>query len=366
MTRDSKNAPVRMVEGSLSRVELSKRLDQLPRRRLANLPTPLQETPRLSEALGGPRLFIKRDDLTGLAFGGNKVRQMEFFIGDALAKGADVLIGGGAYAQSNHSRICAAAARAAGIKPVIVVRPATEELGNVGESESGNALLTQLLSDDIRVAPELTLATRDRLKELEARRQVFDVIATEYKDRGSTPYVLLGTSIGLGTMGYVAAALELQDQFKQINIEPNWVVVTSLGVTQAGLELASRLLGFSWRVAGMAYMPVGGTGSETVSKLIGDAAGLLGLDFGVDAADIVNFDDEAGPAYGVPSERSAGMLRTAARLEALIFDPVYSAKGLAGLSGAIERRFFAKNDTVVFVHTGGLPALFAYGSAPTA
>jgi 1-aminocyclopropane-1-carboxylate deaminase/D-cysteine desulfhydrase-like pyridoxal-dependent ACC family enzyme len=290
---------------------------------------------------------------------------MEFFIGDALAKGSDVLIGGGAYAQSNHARICAAASRAAGISPVIVVRPATEELGNVGDAVGGNALLTRLLCDDIRVAPELTLATRDRLKELEARRQVFDSIAEEYRQRGSNPYVLLGTSIGLGVMGYVAAALELQDQFTQSGIEPDWVVVTSLGVTQAGLELVARLLGFSWRVAGMAYMPVENTGAATVSKLIGDAAELLGLNFSVDPADVVNFDVDAGPAYGAPSERSTSVLQSAARLEALMFDPVYSAKGLAGLSGAIERGVFTTEDTVVFVHTGGLPALFAQGSMPS-
>jgi 1-aminocyclopropane-1-carboxylate deaminase/D-cysteine desulfhydrase-like pyridoxal-dependent ACC family enzyme len=366
MSGDSHTAPEWIAEGSLRRDQLEKRLNRLPRHQLATLPTPLQEFPRLSDALGGPRLFVKRDDLTGLAFGGNKVRQMEFFIGDALSKGADVLIGGGAYAQSNHARICAAASRAAGIKPVIVVRPATEELGNVGNSESGNALLTRLLCDDVRVAPELTVATRDRLKELEARRQVFDAIATEYSERGSTPYVLLGTSIGLGVMGYVTAALELQDQFTQSSIQPDWVVVTSLGVTQAGLELASRLLGFTWRVAGMAYMPVAGTGAATVSKLIGDAAELLGLNFGVDPVDIVNFDDDAGPAYGAPSERSDRVLQAAARLEALMFDPVYSAKGLAGLSGAIDRGFFGKNETVVFVHTGGLPSLFAYPLAPTA
>jgi D-cysteine desulfhydrase len=345
----------------LSRAELAERLDGVPRYGLATLPTPLQRMERLSTALGGPALLVKRDDLTGLAFGGNKVRQMEYFIGDALAQGADVFIGGGAYAQSNHARICAAGARAAGLEPVIVVRPATPELGRVGLAGQGNALITAMLCDDVRLAPELEHASRDRLAEVAARRAVFTVVADEYAARGARPYVLIGSSSGLGALGYVAAALELQAQFEAEGIDPDFVVVTSLGATQAGLELAARALGLSWSVVGMAYMPVAGTGSSTVARLLEEAASLLKIDLTADHREIVNLDEDAGPGYGVPSRRSADMARTVARCEGLLLDPVYSAKGMAGLAGAIERGRFRPEHTVVFIHTGGQPAMFAYG-----
>lgn len=348
-------------KASLTRSELEERLARLPRFQLATLPTPLQPMERLSAALGGPLLITKRDDLTGLAFGGNKVRQMEFFIGDAVAKGADVFIGGGGYAQSNHARICAAGARAAGLKPVIVVRPATEELGLVGADDQGNALLVRHFCDDVRVEAELTHVSRDRFAEVQARTSVFHRVADEYRQRGASPYVLLGSSIGLGAMGYVAAALELQDQFEREGIAPDYVAVTSLGVTQAGLELAVRLLGLPWRVIGLAYMPVGGKGSATVARLGTEAAALLDVELAIDPEDVVNLDEEAGPSYGMPSVASVEVSRNVARLEALLLDPVYTAKGLAGLVGAIRRGMLTREHTVVFVHTGGLPAMFAYG-----
>jgi 1-aminocyclopropane-1-carboxylate deaminase/D-cysteine desulfhydrase-like pyridoxal-dependent ACC family enzyme len=345
----------------ISRAELAGRLDGLPRFSLATVPTPLQPMKRLSALLGGPRLLVKRDDLTGLAFGGNKVRQMEYFIGDALAHDADVFIGGGAYAQSNHARVCAAGARAAGLEPVIVVRPATDDLGRTGQVDQGNALITAMLCDDVRPAPELEHASRDRLAEVAARRTVFEAIADEYAARGFKPYVLVGSSVGLGVMGYVWAALELQEQFEREGIEPDFVVVTSLGVTQAGLELAVRTLGLSWSVVGMAYMPVGGSGSQTVARLTEEAARLLKIDLAISHLEITNLDEDAGPAYGVPSSSSAEIARTMARCEGLLLDPVYSAKGMAGLAGAIKRGRFGPEHTVVFVHTGGQSALFAYG-----
>lgn len=344
----------------LSRRELAERLDRLPRYQLAALPTPLQEMEQLSTILGGPRLLVKRDDLTGLAFGGNKVRQMEFFIGDAIAQGADVFIGGGGYAQSNHARVCAAAARAAHLEPVIVVRPATAELGKVGDRCQGNALITSLFCDDVRLAPELELASRDRLAEVSARRAVFEAVAQEYAARGAKPYVVVGSSVGLGAMGYVFAALELQEQFERAGITPDYVVVTSLGVTQAGLELAVRLLGLSWRVVGMAYMPTGAAGSQTVARLMEEAADLLGIALTADSRGIINLDEHAGPAYGATSKRSAEITRMVAKAEGLLLDPVYTAKGMTGLVGAIEGGRFTSEHTIVFIHTGGHPALFTY------
>jgi 1-aminocyclopropane-1-carboxylate deaminase/D-cysteine desulfhydrase-like pyridoxal-dependent ACC family enzyme len=310
---------------------------------------------RLSERLGGPDIWVKRDDLTGLAFGGNKVRQMEFFVGDARARGADVLIGGGNYAQSNHARIVSAAARFAGLEPVIVVRP-----GGVVGGKGGNALLTRLLCGDLRIAAELADVPRDRLAEVEARRQIFDRIADEYRARGRTPYCLYGSSTPLGVLGYVAATVELQRQFDEVRIVPNWVVVTSLGATQAGLELGSRILGLPWRVCGMAYMPVYGQGNETVARLVNEAAQLLRVDVSVTATEVLSRDEWSGPDYGVATTESQEAMQLAASNEALILDPVYTAKGMAGLIATIRSREFRRDQTVVFVHTGGQLALFAY------
>jgi 1-aminocyclopropane-1-carboxylate deaminase/D-cysteine desulfhydrase-like pyridoxal-dependent ACC family enzyme len=339
--------------------ELETRLSEFPKYPLAAVPTPLQSARRLSKALGGPTIFVKRDDLTGLAFGGNKVRQMEYFIGEAAARAADVFIGGGGFAQSNHARVCSAAARAAGMLPVIIVRPGGPEVGLAGSMRSGNALITRALCDDIRTVPELAMAPRERLAEVEARRDVFEAVACEYRARGHRPYSLVGSSVALGALGYVGAALELEKQFQTMRIRPSWIVVTSLGVTQAGLELGSRLLGASWRVYGVAYMPTQGKGNETVARLTNEAAELLRVDVQVSPDDVLNVDAVAGPAYGVPSDASQHASELAAVTEGLLLDPVYSSKGLAGLQAGIELGQFTGEDTIVFVHTGGQPSLFA-------
>ena len=342
----------------LTTSELTARLRALARYPLALLPTPLHPLPRLSKHVGGPEIWVKRDDLTGLAFGGNKVRQMEYFVGAALEGGADVLIGGGGYAQSNHARVCSAAARAAGLRPLVVVRPGGIE--SSGKGHMGNALVTRLLCEDIRYAETLDNAPTDRLEELAARQEVFCPIAEEVRASGHNPYVILGTSVGLGAMGYVTAAMELQSQFEEADIKPDWVVVTSLGVTQAGLELGSRLLGLPWRVCGMAYMPANGTGSRTVAKLVNDASLLLDAPLRLDGNEVMNLDSAAGPAYAVPSRASADAMKLAAVSEGLILDPVYTSKGMAGLIAASHHGALSPKELVVFIHTGGQPAMFAH------
>jgi hypothetical protein len=211
---------------------------------------------------------------------------------------------------------------------------------------------------------ELADAPRDRLAEVEARCAIFDAIADEYRCRGRRPYCIYGSSNPLGVMGYVAAAAELQRQFDETGVAPEWVVATSLGATQAGLELGSRLIGTSWRVCGFAYQPVDGAGDTTVARLFNEAAHLLGLDLSVAARDLINRDEWSGPDYAAPSLQSREAMRLAATLEGLVLDPVYSAKGMAGLIATMRNGVFPRERPVVFVHTGGQVGLFAHDEVP--
>jgi 1-aminocyclopropane-1-carboxylate deaminase/D-cysteine desulfhydrase-like pyridoxal-dependent ACC family enzyme len=337
--------------------DLRAHLDALPRVPLAATPTPLQELRALSRETG-VRILVKRDDLTGLAFGGNKVRQAEFFIGDAVAAGADVLIAGGSYAQSNHARVSAAAARAAGLRAVILVRPGE---GRPCDPSTGNALVTLQIADEVRVLDDLADVPRgDRLGEVAHRRAAFDRVADELRADGAIPYVLVGSSTGLGVMGYIAGAIELHEQLAALELEPDAVFVTSLGVTQAGLELGARLLGDRHRVVGIGYQPAEAeTAAGWVRQLLEEGAGVLGVDV-PDDIDVISDTRQAGDDYGATTQASLDTIRRVAHAESLLLDPVYSSKGFTGLLDWIREGRVAQGETVVFVHTGGLPSLFAY------
>jgi L-cysteate sulfo-lyase len=332
-------------------------LDRQPRVPLGTLPTPLQPAPRLGPAIGVPGLWIKRDDLTGLAFGGNKVRQMEFFLGDARAAGADLLIAGGSVDQSNHARVAAASARAAGIRSLIVARP-----GGTHPGAQGNGLLTRMLADEFLVLEELAGAPKDRLAEVAYRAEVFGRLADARRAHGDRPYVITGTTIPLGGIGYVAAALELLDQVRAMGLERPIVAVTSAGATQAGLEAANRLLGQPFEILGLAYLPTDGEGPDWVARITRGVAARLGLPLEVSASDIVNVDVAAGPAYGVLSEAKREAIALAIAHEGLLLDPVYTATGIANLRAHAAAGGIDPERPVVFIHTGGLPALFSYAA----
>lgn len=336
-------------------LDLRAALGRLPRVPLGTLPTPLVPAPRLGAAIGLPRLLIKRDDLTGLAFGGNKVRQMEFFLGDARAAGADLLIAGGSVDQSNHARVAAAAARAAGIRSLIVVRP-----GGSHPGAQGNGLLTRLLADELLVLDALADAPRDRLAEVAYRAQVFERLAEARRAAGRTPYVLTGTTIPLGGLGYVAGALELLDQVRAMSLGRPTIAVTSAGATQAGLEAANRLLGDPFRIVGLAYLPTHGQGPDWVARIATGVTELLGLPRTIGAREVVNVDLAAGPAYGALSDARRAAMALAIAHEGLLLDPVYTATGMANLIAWAATGALDPADPVVFLHTGGLPALFAY------
>ena len=324
-------------------------LAALPRVRLAALPTPLDEAPRLTKALagsrGGPRILVKRDDLTGLAMGGNKVRKLEYHLGDALARGCDVLVTSGAI-QSNHCRVTAAAACKAGIDAVLVLRP--------GESEAvqGNLLLDHLLGARVRIAAGPDSANVDAAieDEVEALRA-----------EGRRPYVVpKGASTPLGAAAYLEAFCEMREQASAAGRTVDaCVFCTGSGGTHAGLAAGAALVGHGTEILGIGDGARRAELAPVVSTLVRGLAERLGLDLAV-LPDSVVVLEEYGGTYGVPTPGCTQAIRLAARTEGLILDPVYTGKAMAGLVDLARRGRWRDGQTVVFWHTGGQPALFAY------
>jgi 1-aminocyclopropane-1-carboxylate deaminase/D-cysteine desulfhydrase-like pyridoxal-dependent ACC family enzyme len=320
-------------------------LDAHARVPLALLPTPLEHLPRLSEALGGPDIWVKRDDLTGLAFGGNKARQLEYVFADLLAQEPDVLVTG-ANIQSNWSRQCAAAAVRLGIPIVLILR--NTEMQEI----TGNVLLDYWLGADVRFVdePDLTVVIRQHLD-----RVVEDLRAQGKKAIKIDPW---GANVALG---YVGMCAELDEQCEAASITPTRIWLAAAGPTQSGLELGRRLLDWSARVTGIAPLA---WSDAPLSELIADAANrsaeLLGVDERVRPGEIDNRADFVGPGYARSSPESLAAMRLAARTDALLLDPVYTSKAMAGLIDAVRRGELTSADTVVFLHTGGLPAAFAF------
>ncbi|MGQ9630644.1 MAG: D-cysteine desulfhydrase family protein [bacterium] len=330
--------------------ELREKISRLPRVHLGNLPTPLEDLPGFSEALGGPRILIKRDDLTGLAFGGNKVRKLEFFVGEAVAQGCDVLISGGGVAQSNHARQSAAAARKVGMKPVLVLRG-----GGQHQELQGNLLLDRILGADVRFySPEEIAARGGRVVDF------MDDVAEEYRRKGHKPYAIKGSSLPLGTVGYVECALELAEQLEEAGIRADRIFVTSYGGTQAGLILGAKFLETGWDVVGVSPSRHGDQG-DSMARLVNETAELLGIDTRISSDEVHNFASEyVGEDYGLVTEEGLEAIYLLARTEGIFLDPVYTGKGMSGLIDEIRGGEIGSNETIVFIHTGGLPAIFAY------
>ena len=317
--------------------------ENMPRVPIAHLPTPLEEMPRLSEALGGPRLFVKRDDQTGLATGGNKTRKLEFLVADALEKRADTIITSGAV-QSNHARQTAAAAAKIGLRCCLVLS------GESPDRWGGNLLLDELLGADISWAGE-----RDHV-------QVMETVAEEMMRLGRRPYIIpIGGSNPVGAAGYVMAMLELMAQLEVRDLQLNRIVFpTGSGGTQAGLMVGAKALGFAGRIEGVSVSRTKGTLKPRLEELVTETAAFLGLDLSFASQDFIVHDDYLGEGYARmgPPEREA--IRLAARTEGLLVDPVYTGRALAGLIDLIRRGVFGRDEAVLFWHTGGAPALFAY------
>ncbi|HQP19755.1 D-cysteine desulfhydrase [Phenylobacterium conjunctum] len=325
-------------------------LARFPRARFAHLPTPLEAAPRLGEALGGLNLFIKRDDCTGLAGGGNKTRKLEFLVGAALAAGADTLVTQGAV-QSNHVRQTIAAAAKFGLACEVILeeRVATNAIDYQG---SGNVLLDHLLGGKSRRVP----AGSDMNAALEQ-------VAEEIRAKGGKPYVIPGGgSNTIGALGYVDCALELVRQADAQGLKIDRIVTaTGSAGTHAGLVAGLALAGADIPVLGIGVRAPKETQEANVHKLAVATAEMLGHGDRVTREMTVADCDYVGEGYGLVDEAVIEALKLAARTEGLLLDPVYSGKAMKGLIALAQQGMF-KGETVVFLHTGGAQGLFGYHS----
>jgi len=331
--------------------ELTTRLAAQPARRLAVLPTPLEDATRLRDALGGrarcPRILVKRDDLTGLGLGGNKARKLDFLIGDALAKGATSVITTGA-AQSNHARMTAAAARRAGLDVDLVLTTADDPA-----PLEGNLLLDHLFGARVHMVPAV-----DPMLAVGHDEAVVREVAEALVAGGGRPYVIaVGGSSAVGALGYVAGTAELAGQLAALGVMPRRLYFASGSRgTQAGLTLGAHLLGLPYELHGVAVSGGEPEKIERARRVASEAAALLGADESVREARYFTDQGFIGDGYGLPTPDGLEAMRLAARCEALVLDPTYTAKGLAALVAHVRSGELHPDDTVVFLHTGGAPA----------
>ncbi|MEM1233602.1 MAG: D-cysteine desulfhydrase [Pseudomonadota bacterium] len=333
---------------SLSK-ELSIALAQFPRVSLGHFPTPLEPMDRLSELLGGPRIWVKRDDCTGLSTGGNKTRKLEFLMADAQKAGADVIITQGA-TQSNHARQTAAAAAKLGFGCEILLEDRT---GSHDESYilSGNVLL-----DRLHGAP---VAKRPGGADMQAE---METLAEALMAAGKTPYVIPGGgSNAIGALGYVNCARELSDQAAEMGLRVDALVhATGSSGTQAGLVAGLAALQSDIHLLGIGVRAAREKQEQMVLDLATKTASYLGLSAEIPSSAVRADCSYVGPGYGLPTEGMVDAIKLLARTEGLLFDPVYSGKGLDGLISLIRKGYFDGMDNVVFLHTGGSAALFGY------
>jgi 1-aminocyclopropane-1-carboxylate deaminase/D-cysteine desulfhydrase-like pyridoxal-dependent ACC family enzyme len=329
----------------LTPAELEARLNALPRVQLGLWPTPLEAAERLSAAWGGPEILLKRDDLSGLALGGNKVRNLEFRLANALAMGCDTVVMA-REPYSNNARQTAAAAIRLGMRMVLLI-PSEDPV-----PMQGNRLLEELMGVDVRVIP-----TTDPAK---VRAAVESVLAAE-RAAGRAPYDNDGQHPDTyGALGYVAGALELVRQCDARGITPAAVYVAA-GFTHSGLHFGLRILGRDWPVVGITVELRRAQLLPRREVVVEHLCALLGLppDIVPPEDDFAADDTHLGRGFQDVTEATAAAMREAARLDAIILDPFYTGKVMAGLRADIEQGRWPADATVVFLHSGGIPALFS-------
>jgi 1-aminocyclopropane-1-carboxylate deaminase/D-cysteine desulfhydrase-like pyridoxal-dependent ACC family enzyme len=330
--------------------DLQAAIDTLPRIRLAERPTPIEPLPRLSEELDGVQLLIKRDDLTGLAFGGNKTRMLEFSLADALEKGADTIVTGMAV-QSNYCRQMAAACAKLGLDLHLVLRPVRE----IDKTEiQGNSLLQRIFGARVEV-----LQTDDR----NAQQEAVDARAAALRDAGRRVYIpRQADTIDLDVIAYAEVALEIVRQCREMGIAPRLLYSAAADTTQAGLVLGFSYLQSSIHVRGINPFAGGPERNEEMAVMAAQAAHRLGLDQQIQPADFDNDVSHVGERYGIPTAEGLAAIHITARREGILLDPVYTGKAMAALIADGRSGKLPTSEEVIFLHTGGAPALFGYAA----
>jgi len=328
-------------------------LSRFPRLHFAHLPTPLEPMPRISDELGGPNIWIKRDDCTGLSSGGNKTRKLEFLMADAVEHGADTIITQGA-TQSNHARqTCAAAARL-GMQPHVLLEDRTG-YHDEAYAHNGNVLLDQLHGASISTRP----ADSDMNAEMET-------LAQKLRDDGRKPYVIPGGgSNEIGALGYVNAAFELTHQANERSLRIDHLLhATGSAGTQAGLVVGMQAMNTGIPVYGVSVRAPKTKQEDNVFGLAQRTLDFMGLPQSlVPREAVVANSDYVGDGYGLPTDSMVEAVKMLASMEGILLDPVYAGKGFAGLIDLVRKGHFKKGENVVFLHTGGSVSLFAYPNA---
>jgi L-cysteate sulfo-lyase len=320
--------------------DLKERLSRFSRLDLADLPTPLDTCPRLTEAVGGPMIYVKREDQTGLAFGGNKVREFEFSVAPAVDGEYDTLLHGAA-SQSNQSRLTAAVAAKLGKRCVMLGR-------NDGHTDplQGNLLLTHLLGADVRL-----------VNSPEEKAEIVEALESEGRKLYNTSF----DGYHLRSVSYVDGFIELYQQLQERQIVPDAIYVCSGVHTHVGLVVGAKALGVDVRILGISPSPHDNAKKDAqLAEVANEVCRMMELDLAFTEADFESYGEYAGEGYGVTTEAGLEAVTLCARSEGLLLDPVYSGKAFSGLVDHVRKGMWGEGDTVVFVHTGGTPALFEY------
>ena len=332
-----------------------KSLKSFPRTKLAHIPTPIEEMPNLAKELNVPSLYVKRDDCTGLAFGGNKARQLEYYFGEALDLGADTVLITGAV-QSNYARMTAAAACRLGLKCHIQLEDRVPETNELYKT-SGNVLLDRLMGSELHFFPE---GEDEEAADLELER-----IADDLRNKGAKPYVIhLGPGHPpLGALGYIDAAIEFSNQVKEMGLKIDEIVLPSgSGLTQGGLLFGCRSMGNSVHITGNCHRRPALHQEKRIADVLEDLSKMLNVPNPTAQKDIALFDGVMAPGYGQLNDETREAIHLAAQKEALFCDPVYSGKALAGMIALIRQGQIDREKGILFWHTGGQPAIFGYGN----
>ncbi len=324
-----------------------------PRVPLAMLPTPIHDAVRLREALGGPsrcpRILIKRDDLTALGLGGNKARKLEFLVADAMAQGATTLVTTGAV-QSNHARMTAAAAAVTGLRSVLVLTTTTPE-----PALAGNLLLDRLYGATVRLVPSI-----DPMLAVGQDDAVVAEVVADERANGRRAYVIpIGGSSGIGVLGYLGGTAELVEQLEEMRVSPSRLYYASGSRgTQAGLTLGAKACDAPYAVYGVAVSAGEPEKIERAKRIANEAAVRAGIAERIDLPELLTDQNHIGDGYGIPTPEGLEAIALVAKTEAILLDHCYTSKAMAALIAHVRAGQLAASDTIVFLHTGGMPALF--------